>query len=97
MSVEQFKQETDANQARASDPRVSAWVSANAGTGKTTVLVNRVLRLLLHTDEASGASTRPETILCLTYTKAAAAEMENRLFGVLSSWAVWEGLTLQGN
>ena len=44
----QLKQLTDANQAKASDPRVSAWVSANAGTGKTTVLVNRMLRLLLH-------------------------------------------------
>ncbi len=88
MTVEQFKQDTDANQARASNPLVSAWVSANAGTGKTTVLVNRVLRLLLHSDEASGQRTRSETILCLTYTKAAAAEMENRLFDILSSWSV---------
>ncbi len=96
MSVEQFKQETDANQARASNPRASAWVSANAGTGKTTVLVNRVLRLLLHTDAASGQRTRPETILCLTYTKAAAAEMENRLFDILSDWAVMSEPELAG-
>lgn len=88
MSVEKSIQETDRNQARASDPQASAWVSANAGTGKTTVLVNRVLRLLLHTDEVSAAYTRPEKILCLTYTKAAAAEMENRLFDILSQWAV---------
>ena len=70
----------DANQVRASDPRASAWVSANAGTGKTAVLVKRVLRLLL---EGSG----PEAILCLTYTKTAAAEMQNRLLQLLSSWA----------
>jgi ATP-dependent helicase/nuclease subunit A len=60
--------EADANQARASDPNASAWVSANAGTGKTAVLVKRVLRLLL-------AGSRPEAILCLTYTKTAAAEI----------------------
>ena len=71
---------TDANQARASDPGASAWVSANAGTGKTEVLVRRVLRLLL-------ADARPESILCLTYTKAAAAEMQNRLLKDLADWA----------
>ena len=53
---------------RATDPRVSAWVSANAGAGKTYLLTDRVTRLLL-----SGA--QPARILCLTYTKAAAAEM----------------------
>ncbi len=53
--------------------RASAWVSANAGTGKTHVLTQRVLRLLL-------AGTTPERILCLTYTKAAAAEMSKRVF-----------------
>ncbi|MHA1164069.1 MAG: double-strand break repair helicase AddA [Alphaproteobacteria bacterium] len=88
MAGADLKQLTDANQARASDPAVSAWVSANAGTGKTTVLVNRVLRLLLHQDEGSRRYTAPEKILCLTYTKAAAAEMENRLFEILSKWAV---------
>ena len=72
--------EADANQARASDPNASAWVSANAGTGKTEVLVKRSLRLLL-----GGA--RPESILCLTYTKTAAAEMQNRLLKELASWA----------
>ena len=88
MSVSEFKQEIDRNQGLASDPEISAWVSANAGTGKTTVLVNRVLRLLLFRDPSRGAYTRPEAILCLTYTKAAAAEMENRLFSVLSGWSV---------
>jgi len=73
-------QEADANQARASDPAASAWVSANAGTGKTEVLVKRSLRLLL-------AGARPEGILCLTYTKTAAAEMQNRLLKDLAAWA----------
>jgi ATP-dependent helicase/nuclease subunit A len=70
----------DANQARASDPSASAWVSANAGTGKTEVLVKRALRLLL-------AGSPPERILCLTYTKTAAAEMQNRLLKELAVWA----------
>jgi ATP-dependent helicase/nuclease subunit A len=70
----------DSNQARASDPGASAWVSANAGTGKTEVLVRRALRLLL-------AGSPPEKILCLTYTKTAAAEMQNRLLKELSAWA----------
>ena len=52
----------------ASNPRGSVWVTANAGSGKTYVLTNRVLRLLL-------SGVKPEEILCLTYTKAAAAEM----------------------
>lgn len=69
-------------QAQASDPAVSAWVSANAGTGKTHVLARRVLRLLL-------AGTRPDRILCLTYTKAAAAEMSTRVFRELGHWATY--------
>ena len=72
--------EDDANQARASDPSASAWVSASAGTGKTEVLVRRGLRLLL-------AGSAPESILCLTYTKTAAAGMQNRLLGELAEWA----------
>ncbi|MDH3579779.1 MAG: double-strand break repair helicase AddA [Hyphomicrobiales bacterium] len=91
-----LKQLTDANQTRASDPSASAWVSANAGTGKTTVLVNRVLRLLLHRPEAAEAYTEPERILCLTYTRAAAGEMENRLFDILSRWAVMAEPELAG-
>jgi len=83
MSARPLPPEADANQARASDPSASAWVSANAGTGKTEVLVKRVLRLLL-------AGFRPESILCLTYTKAAAAEMQNRLLKVLADWATTE-------
>ena len=77
---EALPEEADRNQARASDPSASAWVSANAGTGKTAVLVKRVQRLLL-------AGFKPESILCLTYTKTAAAEMQNRLLKDLASWA----------
>ena len=65
----------------ASDPKVSAFVTANAGSGKTRTLVDRTARLLL-----KGA--RPEAILCVTYTKAAAAEMQRRLFETLGLWAV---------
>ena len=64
---------TRENQDKATNPQTSAWVSASAGSGKTTVLTKRILNLLLN----GGA---PEKILCLTFTKAAAAEMANRLF-----------------
>ena len=70
-------------QQNASAPNQSVWVAASAGSGKTKVLTDRVLRLLL-----SGA--RPERILCLTFTKAAAAEMATRIAGLLSKWAVAE-------
>jgi len=66
---------------RASDPTLSAWVAANAGAGKTYTLANRVARLLL-------ADARPEKILCLTFTKAAAAEMQHRLFRQLGEWSM---------
>ena len=66
-------------QAQASDPGTHASLSASAGTGKTQVLTARVLRLLL-----KGA--RPESILCLTFTKAAAAEMANRIGARLAAW-----------
>src|SRR4051812_43313697 len=71
--------ELEGEQALASDPAVHAALSASAGTGKTQVLTARVLRLLLR-----GA--RPESILCLTFTKAAAAEMSNRIGARLASW-----------
>jgi ATP-dependent helicase/nuclease subunit A len=82
-------EDADRNQARASDPSASAWVSANAGTGKTAVLVKRVQRLLL-------AGFKPESILCLTYTKTAAAEMQNRLLKDLASWATMSDDELRG-
>lgn len=63
----------------ATDPTQDAWVSANAGSGKTHILRNRVLRLLL-------TGTPPDRILCLTYTRAAAAEMQARIFAELGAW-----------
>ncbi|MET3526816.1 double-strand break repair helicase AddA [Phenylobacterium koreense] len=68
-------------QRTAADPRLSAFVTANAGSGKTKTLIDRVARLLL-------ARARPETILCVTYTKAAAAEMQRRLYNLLGGWSV---------
>jgi len=72
---------SNAAQRRASRPEASVWVAASAGTGKTKVLTDRVLRLLL-------AGTAPARILCLTFTKAAAAEMAVRINRRLAEWAV---------
>lgn len=71
--------DTKRKQGLASAPGNSAWVSANAGSGKTYVLSQRVVRLLL-------AGVEPSRILCLTYTKAAAGEMSNRVFEILGDW-----------
>ncbi|KAG1713747.1 ATP-dependent helicase/nuclease subunit A [Nymphon striatum] len=73
--------ETDDPIIEAADPTRSTWLSANAGSGKTRVLTDRVARLLLD-------GTKPENVLCLTYTKAAASEMQNRLFKRLGEWAM---------
>jgi ATP-dependent helicase/nuclease subunit A len=78
-ALDAARAETRRNQAAAADPATSAWVSANAGTGKTHVLTMRMLRLLL-------AGTEPARILALTYTKAAAAEMATRVFARLADW-----------
>ena len=77
-------------QREASDPSSSVWVSASAGSGKTTVLVNRVLRLLLQ-------GTAPQKILCLTFTRAAAAQMAMRVTARLSRWAVCSNEELRGD
>ncbi|MGB8274262.1 MAG: double-strand break repair helicase AddA [Alphaproteobacteria bacterium] len=66
-------------QRAATEPKASVWVTANAGSGKTHVLVDRVCRLML-------AGTPAQRILCLTFTRAAAAEMANRLFERLGQW-----------
>src|ERR1700722_15240323 len=71
--------EAEANQRAASDPAVSAFVAASAGSGKTRLLTDRLLRLMV-----GGA--KPERILCLTFTKAAAAEMSLRLQARLGAW-----------
>jgi ATP-dependent helicase/nuclease subunit A len=80
----------DANQRAASDPAASVWVNASAGSGKTTVLTERVTRLLL-------SGVKPEKILCLTYTRAGAAEMANRVTKILSKWAVCDDAELYNN
>ncbi len=66
-------------QIEAADPDISAFVSANAGSGKTHVLAQRVINLLLR-------GVDPAKILCITFTKAAAANMANRVFGTLAAW-----------
>ena len=76
-------------QRRAADPAASVWVEASAGTGKTQVLTARVLRLLL-------GGTDPARILCLTFTKAAAAEMHTRIAQRLGKWAVADDIELTG-
>ena len=76
--------EAEANQLAASDPAVSAFVAASAGSGKTRLLTDRLLRLML-----GGA--KPERILCLTFTKAAAAEMAVRLQRRLGHWVALPG------
>lgn len=83
-------QRNDATEAQviAARPDVSTWLAANAGSGKTHVLTDRVARLLLN-------GVRPEQILCLTYTKAAASEMQNRLFKRLGAWAMLDDATLE--
>ncbi|MFZ1469803.1 MAG: double-strand break repair helicase AddA [Paracoccaceae bacterium] len=73
--------EATQRQIAAANPAENTWLTANAGSGKTRVLTDRVARLLL-----GGAD--PLGILCLTYTKAAAAEMQNRLFKTLGAWAM---------
>lgn len=70
------------------DAGVSAWVSASAGAGKTRVLRDRVLRLLL-------AGVAPQRVLCLTFTKAAAAEMARRINAELGDWAILDGAALR--
>jgi ATP-dependent helicase/nuclease subunit A len=71
----------------ATSPGVDAWVSANAGSGKTSILRNRVIRLLLD-------GVPPDRILCLTFTKAAAAEMQGRIFEELAQWVALDDAAL---
>ena len=70
-----------------SDPAVSAFVAANAGSGKTHVLAQRVIRLLLD-------GVDPAKILCITFTRAAAAVMANRVFDTLRQWTALDDVTL---
>ena len=90
MNADAALEHATALQRQAADPGFSAWVSANAGAGKTRVLIDRISRLLLSGVEAGK-------ILCLTFTKAAAAEMENRLSARLGEWAVMNDEKLGSN
>ncbi len=76
-----------ARQREASDPAISAWVSANAGSGKTHVLAQRVIRLLLD-------GVEPARILCITFTRAAAGNMANRVFDELRKWTALDDIEL---
>jgi ATP-dependent helicase/nuclease subunit A len=73
--------QTERSQAVAANPDISIWASANAGAGKTKVLIDRIARLLLRGSE-------PAKILAVTYTKAAASEMQTRLYELLGSWTI---------
>ncbi|MEY1557089.1 double-strand break repair helicase AddA [Yoonia sp. R2331] len=83
-----IRDEASQRQVDAANPVASTWLTANAGSGKTRVLTDRVARLLL-------GETAPQNILCLTYTKAAAAEMQNRLFQRLGDWAMKDDADLR--
>ena len=82
------RDEATNRQVQAANPENSTWLSANAGSGKTRVLTDRVARLLLN-------RVQPQHILCLTYTKAAASEMQNRLFRRLGEWAMLDDAALR--
>jgi ATP-dependent helicase/nuclease subunit A len=80
----------------ASNPTHNVWVGASAGTGKTKVLTDRVLRLLLPpigSDKTEGVA--PSRILCITYTKAGAGEMIERIMKTLSQWAIYDDKDLK--
>src|SRR5271168_340191 len=74
-------------QSAVSNAAVSAWVAANAGSGKTHVLAQRVINLLLD-------GVEPEKILCITFTKAAAANMAKRVFDTLAAWTTLDDAAL---
>ena len=86
----EYKNEASLHQQDAANPNISVWVEASAGTGKTKVLSDRVLRLLLE-------QVNPTRILCLTYTKAAAVEMKTRISKRLSEWSVQDDEKLTDN
>ncbi len=85
--IHEIPLETRVEQGKASNPHATVWVSANAGSGKTHVLSERVIRLLL-------SGVEPSAIVCLTYTKAAAALMANRVFERLSQWTILDDADL---
>jgi ATP-dependent helicase/nuclease subunit A len=89
-----YRRTVEAQRAAAS-PGHSVWVSANAGAGKTHVLTQRVIRLMI--GEAGRGRADPAAIVCITYTKAAAAQMRDRLFRQLGQWALSTDEALQAD
>lgn len=85
--IDEISLEATTLQDKASNPTNNVWVGASAGTGKTKVLTDRVLRLLLPRDGYADG-IHPDKILCITFTKAGAAEMVARVTKILSQWAV---------
>src|SRR6202167_5525127 len=86
-SPQKIPDEVTRRQHAAANPETSAWVAANAGSGKTHVLVQRVINLLLK-------GVEPEKILCITFTKAAAANMAKRVFDTLAEWTTLDDADL---
>ena len=84
---ENIPAEVRRRQNEASDPNASAWVAANAGSGKTYVLAQRVINLLLE-------GVEPEKILSITFTKAAAANMAKQVFDRLGTWVTFDDAAL---
>lgn len=91
--ISDLQRQQEEQRLMALDPARSVWVSASAGSGKTTLLTQRVLRILLQ-HRMEGHAKLPN-ILCLTYTKAAAAEMQNRIHKQLADWAIFPEADLQ--
>ena len=88
--IAQLQTDPSIKQRPAANPNRSVWVAASAGTGKTKVLTDRVLALLL-------SGTPPHRLLCLTFTNAAAAEMANRINQVLAQWSIADETELRKN
>jgi ATP-dependent helicase/nuclease subunit A len=91
MSPHQIPEAVRRKQAEASEPSCSVFVAANAGSGKTHVLAQRVIRLML---DGGPGGVDPSRILCITFTKAAAANMAARVYDRLRSWIVLDDAAL---
>lgn len=89
------RDEASSRQAVAATPQYDIWVEASAGSGKTKVLTDRVLRLLLPNADGAWTGCAPHRILCITFTKSAAAQMALRLQKRLGTWAMMPEADLQ--
>ena len=93
LDIQEILKQASYFQNKASDPRSHIWVGASAGTGKTKVLTDRVLRLMLPAE--NHVATDPTRILCITFTKAAAAEMASRIQSILADWVSLDDTVLR--